>query len=177
AVRGCEKGSPIETGKGSKGVFLTRNKSVARKGGDCGPNSTRRILPPSLTILGATTAGGEIGHAAQAFPAVAGKAQLHDFRVWNKRSPNSTALGANSSRPESRNVVGFVGGWGHVDHLVHRSDGVAASDGARAAPGAGQDRRGSEAFRRHVTGGHSGASRSGAPGKSPAVVMDSGLPR
>jgi len=66
-------------------------------------------LPPSLTILGATTAGGEIAHAARAFPAVAGKSQLHDFPVWNKRSPNSTALGANSSRPETRNVVGFVG--------------------------------------------------------------------
>jgi len=63
-------------------------------------------LAPPLTVL--RTAARDCACRA-GVPAVAGKSQLHDFPVWNKRSPDSTALGANSSRPETRNVVGFAG--------------------------------------------------------------------
>src|SRR4051812_27914578 len=43
------------------------------------------------------------------------------------------------------------GGWGYVDHLVHRDDGIVAGHGARAELGADTDRRRSEAVRRHVS--------------------------
>ena len=44
-----------------------------------------------------------------------------------------------------------AGGFSHVDHHVHRRDGIAAGNGARAGLGAGQNRRrSSAALRRHL---------------------------
>jgi len=81
-----------------------------------------------------------------------GLPESHTSRIsiyTDSTSPNSTALGANSSTVEPA-AAGSSGGLGYVDHLVCRDDGIAESHGACAKRGAGQDRRRSDAFQRHL---------------------------
>ena len=82
-----------------------------------------------------------------------GLPESHTSRIsiyTDSTSPNSTALGANSSTVEPA-AAGSSGGLGYVDHLVCRDGGIAESHGACAKRGAGQDRRRSDAFQRHLS--------------------------
>ena len=77
--------------------------------------------------------------------------ESHTRRIsaWTgSTSPNSTALGADSSWRGTRSPWVSTGGMGYVDHLVRRHDGIAESRGTRTESGAGQDRRRPQALRR-----------------------------
>src|SRR5262245_10966650 len=108
----------------------------------------RRHAVTPLTIFGAQPSG------ARAMPSLFGLLKSHTLRIFtqtNKHRPNFTVLGANSSGRGTYSRRFDPGGLGHVDHLVCRDDGIAASHGTRAESGTGADRRRPHALRRHLS--------------------------
>ena len=124
--------------------FLEQNKCLVGRRRDYGSGEGRRCSVTPLTIPDASPSGARMNRRAAG---VAGKSHFEDFHLdrWHKSQfhrpwRQQFRRGARSG--------GFIGGLGHVDHLVCGDGGIAEGHGTCAESGAGEDRRRPQALRR-----------------------------